>query len=643
MFTRRIGAAAAAVVALALCLATPVLAQEASNLEVVRVDGRDVSLLMTLDPKVAIPTDAAVSGAMSVSGVVFPAQTNLNVKDTRPRAAMLVLDASGSMQGQRLAAAKEAARTFIGTLPQDVEIGLIAFNDSVRILQEPTLDRKALLAALDGVAATGETKLYDAISIGLQSAVNLDRARIVVLSDGADTSSKAQLTQVVKVVADAGIPVDIVGIQPGTEQAAILRQLTGASDGRLLTANGAADLGGAFVEATKAFGVQVGLTGTVPEGLDASGQVITATVSVDGRVSEQSATLPVLDSLTGVTGASTAGAVAVGPTSSTPGWWRVLWPILAGLIVGASLLFLAWALQRQRDRRQAVIRIRQVFSYRVGGRPSTANEPELDDDSGLIGSLDRFISRFRWYDGLRRSLAASELSLSPAAWLLIQLGVSTVLVVVLNAAFSSFVLGLGLGLGLGLFGTWAWVRSRAHARQKRFADELPDFLLLIASSLRAGLSFTHALESSAADGTGEVSIQLRRVVREVQVGADLDQALVDCADRMANDDLRWVVTALSIQREVGGSLSDILENAAQTIKARYSLHREIRTLSAEGRLSAYILIGLPIALFVFLLLLRREYISLMWTDAVGILMLIVLAVLMTVGIIWMRAVVKIKV
>lgn len=643
MVSRRLGLGATLLAVALSVVAVPAQALEASSLEVVSVVDRDVELLMTLDPKVAIPTDAAVTGTMEVGGVVFPAQTNLNVKDTRPRAAILVLDASGSMAGARLKAAKAAAQDFVDTLPADVRIGLISFNDSVQVLEDPTTDKAAVLDMVRAVKATGDTTLYDGIAQGLQAAVNLDRPRIVVLSDGADTSSATSLSEVRTLVEDAGVPVDIVGIQPGTDQAAILRQFTGASDGQLLTVGGAGELGSAFVEATKSFGVQVGLRGAIPADLDASGQQITATVSVDGRVSEQSTQLPDVDSLHATATASGSAAVRTQSNVVTPSWWRSLWPIAAGLVVAGSVLLIAYAVRRQRARAAALARVRQVFSYRTGARYAMGGEDDSDVEVGLLGALDALISRFSWYDGMRSAIIASELAFSPAAWLLVRVGVTTILVVLLSIVFGSVVLGVVLGLGLGWFGTWAWLKSRARSRQRHFADELPDFLLLIASSLRAGLSFTHALESSAADGKGEVSVQLRRVVREVQVGADMNDALMDCADRMDNDDLRWVVTALSIQREVGGSLSEILETAAQTIKARYQLLREVRTLSAEGRLSAYILIGLPVAVFLVLLAVRREYISMMWTDPVGILMLVVLGVLMTVGVVWMRSVVRIKV
>ena len=189
-----------------------------------------------------------------------------------------------------------------------------------------------------------------------------------------------------------------------------------------------------------------------------------------------------------------------------------------------------------------------------------------------------------------------------------------------------------------------WLNSRQSARRKAFEEELPDFLMLIASALRSGLSFQQGLDSSAADGKGEVSRQMRRALREVQMGSILEPALVRVADRMQSDDLRWTVMALGIQREVGGNLSNILETAANTIKGRAELRREVRTLSAEGRLSGYVLAALPVGLFLYMLFANRAVRRLLLdrTPSAGSPSgaLIILFVL---GFIWMRKLVKIEV
>ena len=217
------------------------------------------------------------------------------------------------------------------------------------------------------------------------------------------------------------------------------------------------------------------------------------------------------------------------------------------------------------------------------------------------------------------------------------------MVLVFALLVGSFWFGLLLGVAFGWLLPSVWLSSRSHRRQRAFAEELPDFLMLMASSLRAGLSFNLAMETSSAEGRGEVGRQMRRVLREVQVGASLDDALIECAERMDSEDMRWVVTALGIQREVGGNLSTILDSVAATIKGRFDLQREVRTLSAEGRLSAIVIALLPFGFFGFMFLFRRQYIEGMWQTPLGLALLAAAASLLVIGIVWIRSVVRIKV
>ena len=127
------------------------------------------------------------------------------------------------------------------------------------------------------------------------------------------------------------------------------------------------------------------------------------------------------------------------------------------------------------------------------------------------------------------------------------------------------------------------------------------------------------------------------------MGATIEQALTRVSDRMRSEDLKWTVTALAIQREVGGNLSTILETAAQTIKSRAELRREVRTLSAEGRLSGWVLAALPVGLFLYLFVTNRSYVAFFWTSPIGIAALVLLLVLFVVGFIWIRKIAKIEV
>lgn len=168
-------------------------------------------------------------------------------------------------------------------------------------------------------------------------------------------------------------------------------------------------------------------------------------------------------------------------------------------------------------------------------------------------------------------------------------------------------------------------------------------LQIVASGLRSGLTFDAALSATAAQDKGEVGRQFRRAIAEVQFGSTLEDALKRVAQRMSSDDLTWLVMVLEIQREMGGSLSGILDGVAATIKGRAEVKREIKVISAEGRMSGYVLIALPILSFVALFAIRPEYVSFFWTNPVGLIMLGGFLVLMAVGWVWMNKVVQVRV
>jgi tight adherence protein B len=318
-------------------------------------------------------------------------------------------------------------------------------------------------------------------------------------------------------------------------------------------------------------------------------------------------------------------------------------PWLMALVVGGAVLAVCLLVMRVRQRNVARRRIDQVLSYQTSSGTDRNSSTGGSAPRGALASLDERLAKSRGYRTTRNGLAAADVVFTPAAWLLLRLAIVAVLIIALSVFFGSFLMGLVLGGAFGWLLTRIWLSSRAAKRRKEFTDELPDFLTLLASGLRAGLSFNSALDSAAVEGRGEVGRQIRRALSEVQLGAQLDKALMDCADRMDSEDLRWTVMAVGIQREVGGNLSTILDTSAATVRARQELAREVRTLTAEGKLSAYVLVALPLGVFAFLLVFRREYISVLWSSTLGLIMLSAVAVLILLGWLWMRVLVRVKV
>lgn len=317
--------------------------------------------------------------------------------------------------------------------------------------------------------------------------------------------------------------------------------------------------------------------------------------------------------------------------------WGLAATAAASLAVLLAFLALAgWLRQRSRSRRLAYI-ASQTAPRDTAGRAdvSTGTFPV----GALLGGVLRALHLYRPLD---RGLAAADLRMSPtryAGWVIAGMALSWILLAVIMRGPTLAAL---LVLVLGPVLAYANLRVRASRTHRQFEEELPEFLMLLSSSLRTGLSFTQALESLSSEGTGEVARQMRRAVAEVSMGATPDEALGRVADRMDSQDMRWAVVAIGIQRDVGGNLSNILDSVADTVRARETVRQEVHSLSAEGRLSAMVLGLLPVLLLVVFAVIRPAYVSILWTTPIGLALLAGSAVLMVVGAIWMARLVKVK-
>lgn len=657
MPTMRIGARllqTALAVATLLVAAVPASAEEAAGATITGLEDRTVTISIPIPRASKIETSTSVQATLEINGRTLPAEALLPTPEARRRAVVMVLDTSGSMSGRFISGARQAAAAYLDALPIDVDAGLVTFADEPVVSAPVGTPHTEIESGLAEVRASGGTSLYDAVRKGLELIPRDAVGRLLVLTDGEDTASTSTLMAAARAARQSNVSVDVVllgqGSRPVADELAVTGSVTAASDARSLVSS--------FERAALTVAPKVTVTAQVPEEIDAAG--VLADVDVTGTAGAISASvvLPDVDSLRGPPGQLTAtapstqvqvqvplpatGAMSDGTEQATNGSsWAVaaiLALAVAGLVVSA-----AWLIQVLRARRLRQRRVAQVLAYggtwpRTGDRAGSGMA-----DRSVLETWDRRIVATRRGRALQTSLAAADLSVGVSAWLLASglavVGTAVLLWIFLDRLWLAALVSLGL-VPLAFVGL---LRSRIGRRQRAFADELPEFLLLLSSALRAGLSFTQGLESAAEQHSGQVGRQIRRALAEAQVSANLDEALLASASRMGNEDLRWVVMALSVQREVGGNLSVILDTAATTIKGRHALAREVRALSAEGRLSAYVLLALPVGVFAFLLVFRREYVSQLWTHPLGIAMLSALVILMVLGWLWMRAVVRIRV
>jgi tight adherence protein B len=214
------------------------------------------------------------------------------------------------------------------------------------------------------------------------------------------------------------------------------------------------------------------------------------------------------------------------------------------------------------------------------------------------------------------------------------------------ATGAGFLIG-GLLLGLLMIavvvgGARLLVMMKAGRRRAAFADQLDDSLQLMASSLRAGHSLLRAVDAVSQDAVSPTAEEFARIVNETRVGRDLSDSLDEVAERMRSDDFLWVAQAIAIHREVGGNLAEVLDAVGHTIRERNQIRRQVKALSAEGKLSAIVLGALPFVIIGFLSMTNPGYLAKFTESVIGYGMIAGVVVLMLVGGFWLKKTVAIK-
>ncbi|MET3949442.1 type II secretion system F family protein [Arthrobacter sp. UYEF36] len=179
-------------------------------------------------------------------------------------------------------------------------------------------------------------------------------------------------------------------------------------------------------------------------------------------------------------------------------------------------------------------------------------------------------------------------------------------------------------------------------RRAKFDQQLGDTLQLLSGSLRAGHSILRAIDAAANESQAPTSEEMRRVISETSLGRDLLASLNDTAERMKNEDFVWISQAIQINREVGGNLAEVMDQVNETIRERSEIKGHIKSLAAEGKFSAYILMALPIGIVAMLMVVSPGYMDKMFTTLLGGIMSVASVILMTIGGLWMRKIIDLK-
>jgi tight adherence protein B len=644
-------------------------AARAASLSEIRVSGSGVTAILTAVTAGGAKIDPA-SVKATIGGVGVPVSVQPIARGRR--VATLLIDAGGSMGLTGIQAVRHAADAFLASVPKDVYVGAVAFSTVPTVIASPTLDWARVRAGIAALKPRGETSLYDGVAVALAQLGTAGERSLVLVSHRGDTRSRRTLAQTLAAVSASGVRAQVVGFKTGKSQVSVLTSLSKAGHGSVSAAGSTAAISQAFASAAstvadRAFGSQIRVAITAPPS-PGGVQPLVVSVNAGGRpfrsstvVSLAAQNLPPLSVSPTPTPTPTPTASAMQPlapasalTPPTPatsggplGMSWVLWLGLLAIFLGLGGVVVALAMPAYVSRRQRRVQFIEAYV----SDPKTVEQDERSAVAAISASLvqlgDKVMDGRTSTPRTQLLLERADLPLRPGEWAVLRamavvVGVAGGMFLMRGGSTSMFI-GACLGGVLGVVGPALFLKLAAAHRAKKFESQLPDVLTLVASSLSTGFSLLQALDAVARDAADPSAKEFSRALAETRIGAELNESLDRLADRMNSSNLRWTAMAIDIQRQVGGNLAETLRNTAATLRDRQALSRHVKALSAEGKLSAYILVAMPIGIFLYMLGVNKAYVELLWTSMIGIGMLVGALISMAFGIFWMSKVVKVEV
>jgi tight adherence protein B len=571
------------------------------------------------------------------------------------RATMLVVDTSGSMGETGMETVRSAVAAFLKAVPADVSVGLVSFAATAGVDVPPTKDRARVQKAVNGLRSRGETTLYDGVAAAASALSRYEERSILLLSDGGDTAStKATEASATAALRRASVRAEVIGFKTEDSDNGVLKKFAKVGNGSVAAAGDAAAVRSSFERAAKVLDSQSRFSFT-PDSSVQSVESVTIIGSANGRAFQVRSTVDFgaapaptptpTDEATDESGGSTV--IPAAPKHE--GLPTQL--LVAFVATGLGIFGLAGALAAPLFRSDRSKRVEGVQRYVSGATTAVSEKSSSVTPQALSASLvqlgDKVMEGRESTSKTMALIERADLPLRAGEWWVLRL-VSTVIGIALTLIFFgggpiTTVVWAVAGAVVGYF-LPSWVlRFLARRRCKKFEAQLPDVLMLVASSLSTGFSLLQALDAVAKDAAQPAAKEFSRALAETRIGADISDSLERMSTRMDSTNMRWATMAIEIQRSVGGNLAETLRTTAKTLREREALYRHVRALSAEGKLSAYILIALPIGIFLFTMKTNREYVQLLWTNPIGIGMLIGGVISLGIGIAWMRKVVDVKV
>jgi tight adherence protein B len=538
---------------------------------------------------------------------------------------VLVVDASDSMAGRPIEAAVRAARAFAAHRPSTDALGVVSFNTRVTVALPLTTSQTAINNALTTAPRLKYgTHIYDAVMRGLQMIedARLTAGTVVLLSDGADTGSKLREPQLVAVARKAHVRLFTVGFRSGAFNPVALKALAGTTGGTFTTATSPKQLeqvyNGLGERLSGEYLVQYRSTA-------GPNQLVTVRLAIAGaaRTAVQYKTPPL-------------PIISVQPFHRSLAdrvWGSTLAMIIFALAAALLIGFAMWALLRppQRSLQRRVAEFVSLYSPRETAK---TNVP-------AVSAVDQSLRRSSRWRQFVESIEIADIAMTP---------VQIVFLTLVATIFAGFMI-------LALFGSPAFllfalvvplasyngVTGRLARRRRQFSEQLPDTLQVIASALRAGHTLIGALAVVATEAPSPTSDEMKRVVADEQFGVPLDDALDRVAVRMANREFEQVAVVAGLQREAGGNVAEVLDRVADAVRERIELRQLVRSLTAQGRLSRWLLTALPPGLAGIIAFLDPGYLSPLFHKSGGKAILVIAGIMVIIGSLAIKKIVEIDV
>jgi tight adherence protein B len=543
--------------------------------------------------------------------------------------AVLLIDASNSMQGAPIQNATAAARGFLDERKADLPVAIVVFGPSDDVLADFTTDDAALQAAVSEAPSTSEgTHIYDAL-IGvaeLAQEQGLERTTVVLLSDGTDVGSTASRAEALEAADNANIRVISVGLDSPQYDPETLTALANRTGGTYVQSATPGELEPIFTEIGQQLSSEYEVTYRSLQPADSKTLVA---VRIAGYAPARAT--------------YTTPAIDLQPQGTFDESWidRVITsPWLMIFVVVAVLALLAFAIFSAIDVRNRSLR-RRMAQYVTVPSEEESRLRRAEVANVLADTAHSAVKGQRWWQRFETDVELGGFSLSPlaiAGWTI----VGGILVSLAAAIFFQSLWWLLIGIAAP-FVTRFIVTRRVSKMRRAFEEQLADNLDVLAGAMRTGHSTMGALSVMADSAIEPSKTEFRRVLQDEQLGVPLDDALMVMARRMQSYDAEQLALVMRLQREAGGNTAEVLDRVAEVIRGRMELRRLVEVLTAQAKISRWILTGLPIFVLVALVFTGGDYLDPMLSSLMGKIALAFGALMVLIGSLWIKQIAKLDV